>query len=61
VGLVTSGGFGHRTQRKLAMAYIDSAALASRSPLEVEILGEGCPARILDVPPYDPQNLRPKS
>jgi dimethylglycine dehydrogenase len=61
VGLVTSGGFGHRTQRKLALAYIDSAALASRSPLEVEILGEGCPARILDAPPYDPQNLRPKS
>jgi dimethylglycine dehydrogenase len=61
MGLVTSGGFGHRTGRKLALAYIDAAALASRSPLEVEILGERCPARILDAPPYDPQNLRLKS
>jgi dimethylglycine dehydrogenase len=60
-GLVTSGSFGHRTRRKLALAYIEAAVLASEPSLEVEILGERCPARILDAPPYDPQNVRLKS
>ena len=59
VGLVTSGTFGHRTQKKLALAYLDydSATIHGKS-LMTEILGEHWPTNILDEPPYDPGNRR---
>ena len=59
VGLVTSGSFGHRTQKKLALAYLghDSASLEG-TPLVTEVLGERWPTHILNEPPYDPQNTR---
>jgi dimethylglycine dehydrogenase len=59
VGLVTSGTFGHRTQKKLALAYLDyDSATLDGPPLTTEILGERWPTHILDEPPYDPGNRR---
>lgn len=59
VGIVPSDGWGHRVGRALAFAYLtDSGA---RSGLSVEILGERHPAEILETPPYDPDNAKPKS
>lgn len=58
VGLVTSGGYGYRTQTSLAFARIDSAAAAPGTALTVEILGEEYPARILGGPLYDPKGAR---
>jgi dimethylglycine dehydrogenase len=58
IGIVTSGAYGHRTDKKLALAYIDVEHKDSRDEVEVEILGEKCPAVILDKPPYDPENKR---
>ena len=57
VGLVTSAAFGHRTQKNLALAYID-AAIGSDAALAVAIIGAAAPARTLSEPPYDPQNRR---
>ncbi len=57
-GLVTSGGFGHRTQMKLALAYLQPGKLDSNAPLSVRVLGQKLPARVLDAPPFDPQNVR---
>ena len=57
VGLVTSGGYGHRTETSLAFARIDAGAAAGTA-LTVEILGEDYPARILNGPLYDPQGMR---
>ena len=57
VGLVTSAAVGHRTQKTLALAYIDEA-LGSDTALEVDIIGDSAPARVLAEPPYDPQNHR---
>ena len=54
VGIVTSGGFGHRMQKSLALAYLKPGA--PKSNLNVDILGRRCPARVLDRPPYDPDN-----
>jgi dimethylglycine dehydrogenase len=57
VGIVTSGAYGHRTKKKLALAYVD-AELPESAPLSVEIIGTRYPATVLKKPPYDPGNLR---
>ena len=49
VGIVTSGAFGHRTARAVALAYFRQP-VNRKDPLEVEILGRPASARI--VSPY---------
>ncbi|MEL7259370.1 MAG: aminomethyltransferase family protein, partial [Pseudomonadota bacterium] len=56
VGVVTSGAYGHRTGKVLALAYLRDAT--AREGLSVDILGQRRVARILDHPPYDPENER---
>ncbi len=55
-GIVTSGGYGHRVRQSLAIAYLEAASAKPGTALEVEILGERRPARVLAEAPYDPQN-----
>ncbi|WP_371226974.1 GcvT family protein [Roseovarius sp. 2305UL8-3] len=59
VGIVTSGAYGHRTGKVLALAYLRDAA--AREGLSVSILGHHCPATVLNEPPYDPTNIRLKT
>ena len=59
VGVVTSGGFGHRVRRSLALAFLRERDM--REGLTVKLLGRERGARILDTPPYDPQNLKLKA
>ncbi len=61
VGQISSGGYGHRVQMSLAFAYIHPDAIAPDSELEVLILGEKRKARILSVPPYDPNSEKPRT
>ena len=70
VGIVTSGAYGHRVEKNLALAYLMNTklplALRERGPggegdLVVKILGQNHPAIILNHPPYDPQNQRLKA
>ena len=61
VGVVTSGGFGHRINKSLAFGYVDSDKSETNIELEVEILGKRRKALVLDKIPYDEQNLRLKS
>ena len=56
VGIVTSGGFGHRTGKTLALDYLRDPT--ARNNLEVKILGTLRTARIPDHPPFDPGNAR---
>ena len=56
VGLVTSGAFGHRTGRLLALAYLTPRAGAAT--FDMEILGERIAARPLPAAPYDPENRK---
>ena len=58
VGLVTSGGYGYRLQRSIALAYVRSELSVPGTQLEVEILGERRRAVVAREPLYDPQNLR---
>jgi dimethylglycine dehydrogenase len=58
VGFVTSGAYGHHVRQSLALAYLDRAVADSLVPLEVHVVGELRPARVLAAPPYDPRGLR---
>jgi dimethylglycine dehydrogenase len=58
VGFVTSGAYGHHVKQSLALAYVDQAIVDSSEPIEVHVVGERRPARILIEPPYDPRGLR---
>jgi dimethylglycine dehydrogenase len=58
VGLVTSGGYGYRLNRSIALAYVRTDLSAPGTQLEVEILGERCRAVVGREPLYDPDNLR---
>jgi dimethylglycine dehydrogenase len=57
IGIVTSGAFGHRTGKTLALAYLRKPP---SSALTVNILGKPCNAEILQQPPYDATNSRTK-
>jgi dimethylglycine dehydrogenase len=62
VGLVTSGAYGHRTGKRLALAYLAlDGAVAPQTGLAVQILDEACPAQILSRAPYDPGGKRLRS
>jgi dimethylglycine dehydrogenase len=47
VGRTTSGGFGHCLGKSLAMAYVSSAAIDAASELEIKLMNDWFPARIL--------------
>ena len=61
IGVTTSGGFGHVTGKSLAFAYVDTGYETPGTRLEVELIGDRCPATVLAEPVYDPGNLRPRA
>jgi dimethylglycine dehydrogenase len=61
VGLVTSGGYGHRMRQSIALAYVRSDTAAAGRRLEIEIFGARYPATIMAEPLYDPLNARLKA
>jgi dimethylglycine dehydrogenase len=58
VGLVTSGGYGYRLKRSIALAYVRADLAQPGVQLEVEILGERRRTRVGREPLYDPENRR---
>ena len=58
IGVVTSGAYGHRVSQPLALAWFREEI--TDAPLEIEILGKGIAAKVLEQVPYDPENLRMK-
>ena len=60
VGQVSSGGYGQYVGKSLAFAYVEPAAAAPGTELEVMVLGERRPARVLAEPVYDPGSERPR-
>ena len=61
VGVVTSGGYGFRTNKSLAFAYVHSELAKDGVELFIEIQGQKRKAKILNEPAYDPQNKKLKS
>jgi dimethylglycine dehydrogenase len=60
VGWVTSGTFGHRIGRSLALGYVP-LALAAESEFQIEVIGERRGARLLPGAPYDAAGSRMRS
>ena len=59
VGITTSGGFGYRTQKSLALAYVEPRFAAEGTEIAVDILEDRRGATVLsDLPAYDPDNER---
>ncbi len=58
IGVTTSGGYGHATGKSLAFAYVDAGFETPGTRLEVELIGDRCPATVLAEPVYDPENAR---
>jgi dimethylglycine dehydrogenase len=61
VGIVTSGAYGARVEKSLALAYLREPMGSLNESLHVELLGQRVRAIVLPEPPYDPKNLRMKS
>ena len=58
IGYVTSGGFGHRVQASLALAYLKRDKIPTGGTCQVEILGEMVPASIHGDALVDPSGGR---
>jgi dimethylglycine dehydrogenase len=60
VGVVTSGGYGHRVGRSLAFVCVPPALAQAGTSLQVVLQGEARAATVLPGPAFDPDNLRMK-
>jgi dimethylglycine dehydrogenase len=58
VGLVTSGGYGYRIGRSIALAFLRADLARAGTAVDVEILGERRTAVVAEATPYDPENRR---
>lgn len=61
IGYVTSGGWGHRTRKSLALAYLDSDRIEESAAYQVYVLGDKRDARLLPMVPYDANGERMRS
>jgi len=59
VGEVTSGGWGYRVNKSIALGMLRADLLDPGTPVEIEIFGKRCKATVQkDEPLWDPQNER---
>jgi aminomethyltransferase len=57
VGVVTSGTFGPSVEKSIAMAYVETPLSAIGTELDVEIRGQGRPARVVKTP-FHPSRVK---
>ena len=57
-GRVTSGGYGSRVRRSIALAYVPAEHARSGTRAEVEVFGEWVPAEVVEGALYDPAGER---
>jgi dimethylglycine dehydrogenase len=58
VGMTSSGGYGHRTGKSIALGYVPPTLATPGTRLEVEVLGKKLAAEVVAMPLYDPKNER---
>ena len=58
VGRATSGNYGFRLEQSLALGMVRPELAERGTALEIDILGERYPARVVEESPWDPENLR---
>ena len=57
-GLVTTGNYGHNVEQGLAFAYLAPEHAEPGTHLQVRVVGDLKPARVLGEPIYDPTSAR---
>jgi dimethylglycine dehydrogenase len=57
-GFCTSGGFSHWTGRSVALGFVPAARAVEGLEVEIEILGDRRPARLVTTPLFDPEGTR---
>jgi dimethylglycine dehydrogenase len=58
IGYVAAGGYGHTVEETIALAYLPTEHAEPGNEVDIRILGERRPARIIEAPLYDPKNER---
>lgn len=58
IGMTSSGGFGHRIDKSIAMGYVKPEYARAKTDVEVNIIGKNCKARVENPGLYDPDNSR---
>lgn len=58
IGLVTSGGWSYTLQKSVSLGYVRSDLVMPGTKLDIDILGERCPATVGHEPLYDHNNSR---
>jgi dimethylglycine dehydrogenase len=58
VGMTSSGGYGHRVDKSIALGYVPPEFADPGTKLEVEVLGKKLSAQVVAMPLYDPKNER---
>ncbi|MGI9333990.1 MAG: GcvT family protein [Gammaproteobacteria bacterium] len=61
VGTITSGAWGHRVHKNLAMAFVEPVCAGPGTEVEILLLGERIRATVCDACLYDPAFARPRS
>jgi dimethylglycine dehydrogenase len=61
VGMTSSGGYGYRTGKSIALGYVIPDLAAPGTKLEVEVLGQKLAAEVVAMPLYDPKNEKMKA
>jgi dimethylglycine dehydrogenase len=61
VGMTSSGGYGHRTGKSIALGYVTPDLAAPGTKLHVEVLGKMLDAEVVAMPLYDPKNEKTKA
>ena len=57
-GFVTSGGYAHYPQQSVAFGFVPTERAAEGLDVEIEILGDRRPARLVTTPLFDPDGAR---
>jgi dimethylglycine dehydrogenase len=57
-GFCTSGGYSHHAQKSVALGFVPTARAVIGLEVEIEILGERVPARLVTEPLFDPEGRR---
>ena len=58
IGSITSAGWGYRTQKNIAMGFIDAAHASVGSEVYIEVIGQPVTATVIRPELYDPEGVR---
>ncbi len=61
IGVTTSGGYGHTTEKSLGFGYVQRGYAEPGARFQVQLLGEIRGVTVLDGPVWDPASRRPRS